>query len=301
MQPGESIKRVDLHAEFGGGGQGGISPSRRSPNIFLFADPDSGLQHGYVDGWKNDGLYDYTGEGQRGDQAFSRGNSAIRDHVEERRALRVFEGTGGIVSYLGEFKLDESQPYYRTDAPETNDGPLRSVIVFRLRPVDSIPKETDLDLKPAAQTVVRTVSIEQRYTEGYVTNPSAAPLEADRREALLVHNFRDHMWASQNVSAARHEITPEGEVKPLYTDLYFESLNLLVEAKGTIERGAFRMAIGQLADYKRYLNNPRCAILLPDRPRADLLSLAAAERIIVIWATQKAFHASEELLSPRDS
>ena len=33
---------------------------------------------------------------------------------------------------------DTGQPYYFTDAPETGGGPLRTVIVFRLRPVGKI-------------------------------------------------------------------------------------------------------------------------------------------------------------------
>ena len=62
--------------------------------------------------------------------------------------------------------------------------------------------------------------------------------------------------------------------------------------KGTIERGAFLMAIGQLADYKRYVDKPRCAILLPDRPRADLLSLATSEHITAIWPSASGFEGS---------
>ena len=39
------------------------------------------------------------------------------------------------------------------------------------------------------------------------------------------------------------------EAKPLFTDAFVEDLNLLVEAKGSLDRQAVHMAIGQLVDY----------------------------------------------------
>ena len=73
-------------------------------------------------------------KGQRGDQQMKSGNAAILRHVEDRRALRLFEGAGGEITYVGEFAVDTVQPFYTTDAPETGGGPVRKVIVFRLRP-----------------------------------------------------------------------------------------------------------------------------------------------------------------------
>src|SRR4029077_9680887 len=81
------------------------------------------------------------GEGQHGDQQMISGNRAILNASDSGRALRVFEGTGGIVEYRGQFKLDSSRPFYRDDAPETGGGPVRSVIVFRLRPIDGPPQD----------------------------------------------------------------------------------------------------------------------------------------------------------------
>jgi hypothetical protein len=75
------------------------------------------------------------GEGQRGDQQIRAGNAAILNHLGNGRALRVFDGARGVVTYVEEFELAEDEPYYMTDAPETDDGPTRQVIVFRLRPL----------------------------------------------------------------------------------------------------------------------------------------------------------------------
>src|SRR3954449_3744884 len=92
LAPGETIERKLLHAQFGGRTQGGIGPSRSTPNVFLFSDPVAGEPHGYFDGWRNDGCFHYTGEGQRGDQRMVSGNRAILEHAAEGRALRLFEG-----------------------------------------------------------------------------------------------------------------------------------------------------------------------------------------------------------------
>jgi hypothetical protein len=101
---GEQIRPVELHARYGGRRQGGIGPSKQSPNVLLFSDP-SGVRHGYRDGWVSDGTYRYTGEGQRGDQVSKHGNRAVRDYAEEGRTLRLFQGDSGVVTYLGPFKL----------------------------------------------------------------------------------------------------------------------------------------------------------------------------------------------------
>jgi hypothetical protein len=112
-----------LHKEFGGRWQGGIGPSRKSQNVFVFSDSAAGEPHGYYDGWLGDGCFHYTGEGQHGDQEMKSGNAAILNHHAEERALRVFKGARGTVTYVDEFEIDDAEPFYRTDAPETGAGP----------------------------------------------------------------------------------------------------------------------------------------------------------------------------------
>ena len=72
--------------------------------------------------------------GQYGDQQMKSGNAAILNHEAEGRALRVFMGARGAVTYEDEFELDAAEPWYETEAQETGNGPIRKVIVFRLRP-----------------------------------------------------------------------------------------------------------------------------------------------------------------------
>jgi len=128
---GEEIRRTDLHRRFGGGRQGGISPSRKSANVLVFSDPEAENAHGFVDRWEND-LFLYCGEGQTGDQELVRGNAAILRHRRDKRSLRLFEGTGSVVRYAGRFEIDLDVPYVR-EKSEGADS--RRVIMFRLTPV----------------------------------------------------------------------------------------------------------------------------------------------------------------------
>jgi hypothetical protein len=116
LNVGEQLTRRELHARYGGSQRGGIAPSRGARVVLFFTDPYTGHQHGYYDGWGDDGLFHYVGEGQHGDQRFVQGNKAILNHREDDRTLEGFRATRATVTYLGEFAL---VGYYLTDAHET--------------------------------------------------------------------------------------------------------------------------------------------------------------------------------------
>jgi hypothetical protein len=281
LSPGDSVKRVDLHDQYGGRRQGGISPSKQSANVFVFTDQARGVLHGYLyDGWHRDGLFHYTGEGQFGDQRMVQGNRAIRDHEDEGRELHVFDSSKGTATYMGRF---EYVSHYTADAPETGDGPMRSVIVFRLRPLDRDAGPPSSRLDDLGSERVMKVPVEQHLTERMMIDPQREPYEAERREQALVMKLMAAL-IGEGHQISRLQLRPDGEPAALFCDLYDETTNTIFEAKGTIARPAFRMAIGQLADYARLVEPaPRKAILLPEKPRADLLSLATGERIEVVW------------------
>jgi hypothetical protein len=295
LEPDASIERRILHERYGGRTQGGIGPSRQTPNVLIFSDPEAGEPHGYYDGWQSDGCFHYTGEGQRGDQQMKSGNAAILNHVAEGRALQVFRGARGVVTYMDEFEVDSGEPFYRTDAHETDGGPRREVIVFRLRPKHVEPPEPSSKLAEVLDGPSKSnVPIEQQQTEKAYVAPSSEPYEAERREQALVLEFEAHL-RTLGRRVFRHRILPSGEARPLFTDLYDESLDMLVEAKGSVERNAIRMAIGQLADYKRFVSdgNPRhLAVLLPSEPRKDLCDLLTSQGIDLIYKGRAGFNDS---------
>ncbi len=96
-------RRRDIHENFGGQQQGGISTPSRHPVIFAFTG-DSGAHHGYADGWVSD-VYRYFGEGQEGPMRWKGGNTSIRDHSARGKDLLLFQTTSkkGFARFLGEF------------------------------------------------------------------------------------------------------------------------------------------------------------------------------------------------------
>jgi hypothetical protein len=285
LAPEDEVRRTDLHEHLGGQQQSGISPSSRAPVVMIFSDPASGEQHGYFDGWNDEeGLFHYSGEGQRGDQQMTRGNKAIRDHQADGRSLQVFlgSGKGRAVTYAGEFEYVD---HYETEAPETNNGPVRTVIKFRLRPVEdrSPAVQAGSPLVTPGPETVDHVPIEQHSTETTFIDPEHEPYEAERREARLLKAYEQHL-KSLGHRPHRHRIRPEGEAKPLFTDLYDPVDQTLIEAKGTTTREAIRMAIGQLSDYRRFVTDAQnLAVLVPAAPRPDLVELVNSCNVSLIY------------------
>jgi 5-methylcytosine-specific restriction protein A len=95
----------------------------------------SGEQYGYKDGWTANGVFQYTGEGQRGDMELVRGNRAILQHAKASKDLHLFEQlTGGTVKYVGQMICTG---YQQRTGPDV-DGKQRKVIVFELVPVEAM-------------------------------------------------------------------------------------------------------------------------------------------------------------------
>jgi len=141
-------RRKDIHEPFGGNRQSGISTSSQVPAIFIFTG-GSGERYGYGDNFEDNGVLMYSGEGQRGDMVFNRGNSAIRDHLLDGKALHLFQslGHGKGQEYLGEFVCQGWQPRPANDV----DGNIRSAIIFELLPVSLLERRESL--LPAASTL----------------------------------------------------------------------------------------------------------------------------------------------------
>lgn len=138
-------RRDDIHLNYGGSWQNGVSSSAVCPAIFLFTG-DTGEQYGYKDGLDDAGVFSYSGEGQIADMQFKGGNKAVRDHAKDGRALYLFEslGKGKRHRYKGEFVLAN----YSVRRGPDRDHKERKIIVFHLLPVgaeqDSTPEVTVL-------------------------------------------------------------------------------------------------------------------------------------------------------------
>ncbi len=284
LVPGTKLLRKELHDRWGGRRQGGISPSSSTPNIFIFWSPAVGEQHGYYDEFREDGCFYYTGAGQYGDQQLRDANRVLLNHTQDpSRRVHLFSGAGGEVEYVTELVIDEDDPYYETEAPETGDGPLRRVYVFKFHATNDGRRGPRSKLDGLLEPGVSEVAVENRWTEKSFVNPSAEEYEAERREQALVLALEAYLRRLGH-EAARLKIVPPGERRPIFCDLYDKTGGVLIEAKGTVAREALRMAIGQLYDYRRFAPpETRIAVLIPEEPRSDLLALLETAGVHPIW------------------
>ncbi|MGX5485204.1 P-loop NTPase fold protein [Bacillus cereus] len=126
---GQEYVRQKMHKLWGGSWQKGISVSGRYNYIFIFTS-NKEEKYGYKNGWRNDGYYYYTGEGQAGDMEFTHGNIAIRDHILSGRRIFLFESVRPkIVTFIDEMHCVG----YGYEKAIDVEGYERKVIVFKLK------------------------------------------------------------------------------------------------------------------------------------------------------------------------
>jgi hypothetical protein len=148
-------------------------------------------------------------------------------------------------------------------------------------------RSADVQVAPPSPRLVPP----EEFTAGAVEVRTEAQIrQMVRIEGELVRRYR--AWLDPSDQRLRSWLIPAG-ADVLRTDLYDTRLNLLIEAKAAPTRDLLRQAIGQLIDYRRYLSpRPRLAILLPERPSADLAALPGAVDIGLIWAVADGFEDS---------
>lgn len=122
--------------------------------------------------------------------------------------------------------------------------------------------------------------LEDQHVENYeVTgSPSAT---GQRTEAALVKAFGEWLAGlGRTITSHRyHVVSP-----PLRADLVDDTDQRIWEAKSSPSRSSIRMAIGQLADYRRLEPDPHSiGVLLPTAPSADLLELIASAGAAAAW------------------
>jgi hypothetical protein len=287
VAPGDTLIRDQIHGAYGGNHQAGITRSSSSSNVLVYSDHQKAAANGYdFDGWDDaKQTYYYTGEGKIGDQQMARGNKAIVDHQADGTALRLFIAVGSqpgsdtrIHHYVGQFTVDPEQPYVIRTAPGT-DGVPRNVFVFRLLPIGPIVTEDNPQTSPIEganrAADISTVAIDAVPVAAVNTEHSQVDEIVSghvvQKEAQLTTRFQKYL-ESRDREVLRYKIIPVGSTA-LYSDLADITDNVLYEAKGSAERMAVRLALGQILDYGRYVAGSRLAVLLPEAPAADLIEL----------------------------
>ncbi|MEV0600991.1 hypothetical protein AB0I82_17070 [Streptomyces sp. NPDC050315] len=319
LVPGLITTRDEIAAAYGCGTFQGIEPAAEAKKVFVYSDPSAGEEYGYTfDGRAEDDeygpLYLYTGYGAKGNQELKSRNKSLRYHVEDGRELHLFVAHGRVPGsgkmqqrYIGEMRVDPIKPV-EVRRGLGSDKKMRDALVFRLRPVawstpawtadDELPPATadgleEIDVKPTipAQPGVKDKNAEQHTTAETIANIPGGPRTVVRREGLLVEAFKKHLLAAGH-EVKTFQITLAGEVGALTPDLYDVTDHVLYEAKGQTTRNNVRMAIGQLADYRRHVPKPdglRIAVLLPSEPSPDLKALLDAEGVRLVYQTDTGF------------
>lgn len=327
LVPGLITTRDAIAAAYGCGTFQGIEPADDAGKVFVYSDPSAGEEYGYTfDGRAEDDeygpLYLYTGAGAKGPQKPSGRNGSLLTAAEKNREIHLFVAHGKVPGsgamrqrYIGQMVVDPVKPYEVRRAPG-QDQIMRDVLVFRFRPAPgTTPAWTEADRLPAApvtdveitepgqatgtpapvalpqQSGAKAKKTEQHGTAETVADIPAGQRKVLRREGELVTAFVAHL------SAAGHEthsfqITIKGEPGALTPDLYDATDHVLYEAKGQTTRANVRMAIGQLADYRRHIPNKdglRVAVLLPSEPTADVQDLLAEVGVALVYQTDNGF------------
>ena len=158
---GKSYVRREVHERYGGQQQGGISTPADYPVIFLFTG-EQGEQYGYRDGWTKKGVFHFSGIGLYGDMAFTRGNKAVRDHIQDGKDLYLFEYIDrGIVRFVDQMVCIG----YELRASQDVENKLRRAIVFKL-------------------VSLRAFSPDINEDDAVITAYESIPLETLRQQAL---------------------------------------------------------------------------------------------------------------------
>jgi 5-methylcytosine-specific restriction protein A len=141
-------RRADIHARFGGQQQGGIITPANHPLVIIITG-EEGLQHGYADRHRPDGVFEYFGEGQIGDMPWVRGNRAIREHSADGRSLLLFKKEKTGLRYQGELVYDD---FHIEQAPD-REGAMRAAIVFELRYLNAVEEAVAAEIMPTSDNV----------------------------------------------------------------------------------------------------------------------------------------------------
>jgi hypothetical protein len=157
----------------------------------------------------------------------------------------------------------------------------------------------DLELKRrtsasgATALDARSVPIDELNTVSYAFEMAQRKIAAEPRERKLVEAYRRWLLKKGRKLERR---SYRGEPSWLFCDLWEPKRNHLIEAKGSVEREAIRMAIDELMDYRAlhqmaFPNETvqQLGLLVPDKPSPGLGKLLKSLGIHVVFKDGHSF------------
>jgi hypothetical protein len=261
--------------------------------FLIFYDPKAGRKFGYDlwEGEQADGTFSYTGQGVKGDQRMRGPNIGLVRAAQQNAPIHFFRRPelgekrlkGNPYTYVGRVMLGD--PMFQEQIAPGEDGRNRKVFVFNLVPVG----HADFLVKPLGSDA-GAIQCEFRDSQELpeVAQPGSAlrmPAAIELEENKLQNRFRKYL-ADRGENPETVDIklpNVKGSVRP---DFVLRERGIVIEVKPTISREHVRLAIGQVLDYAHLLKldgkNYSPAILLPAKPKADLISLTESVGIRLI-------------------
>jgi 5-methylcytosine-specific restriction enzyme A len=207
FEPGRIYnRRADIHARFGGQQQGGIiTPAQHSLVIIITG--EEGLEHGYADRYRADGVFEYFGEGQVGDMRLRAGNRAIAEHSSQGKDLLLFRKTSDGLRFEGEMVCEG----YQFERAPDRTGTERDAIVFELRALEAVVEK--LETEPVPPGVALEELRQLAFTAA--SEPSQAPSQGKRNVYQRSRDVRDYVLARakgkcEGCGAAAPFLRPDG-------------------------------------------------------------------------------------------
>jgi 5-methylcytosine-specific restriction enzyme A len=181
-------RRIDIHGRFGGQQQGGIITPAQHPIVIIITG-EEGLAHGYADRYRDDGVFEYFGEGQVGDMQMRAGNRAVAEHSVQGKGLLLFKKTSHGLRFEGEMVCEG---YHHELAPGRN-GDQRNAIVFELRPLEAVVQKVE------EQPTSSTASLEELCKLAYAApETSQKPSQGKRNIYQRSNDVRIYVLARAN-------------------------------------------------------------------------------------------------------
>lgn len=135
----------------------------------------------------------------------------------------------------------------------------------------------------------KELSINDASHYSNVRHESEKQIQVEEKEKKLVYRYAQYLEDFEHRSLQKWSIV-DSEGARLETDGWIADTKTLIEAKASNSREDVRMAIGQLLDYRRFKPVPtEIAVLLPERPSSDLISLLLGLGINIIYETESRF------------
>jgi len=158
--------------------------------VVIIITGEEGLQHGYADRYRPDGVFEYFGEGQVGDMQLQRGNRAIAEHSTLGKSLLLFRQTADGIRFEGETVYER---HHVERAPDRK-GAERNAIVFELRPLEAIAEIVEGE-RPSSGITLQ--DLRQRALVA-VGNPSQPSTQSARNVYQRSRDVRDYVLARAN-------------------------------------------------------------------------------------------------------